>query len=243
MIENQNNGFMYAATCKEPYLQSAIYSAESLKDYYNDANITIYTEERWRYIAENAGVFDNIITDCPYNIRTKLFMLSKTPYQKTFYIDADTEIMHEDIKYIFNELKLESDVCITKIRDYSGAEVYLTKNKSPHEKMIHHCGLFGYWNRDHILKFMEAWYHQYMFQRTNQFTNEYPKYYNSVKQWDQFAWWFLLNEKNMKLKIDIMNDDARWNFINNYKQSETKSDIVVMHHTLKSEWVNGQINN
>ena len=103
MIENQNNGFMYAATCKEPYLQSAIYSAESLKDYYNDANITIYTEERWRYIAENAGVFDNIITDCPYNIRTKLFMLSKTPYQKTFYIDADTEIMHEDIKYIFNE--------------------------------------------------------------------------------------------------------------------------------------------
>lgn len=234
---------MYAATCKEPYLHSAIFSAESLKDYFSNANITLYTEERWRYIAENAGVFDHIITNCPYNERTKLYMLSNTIYDKTFYIDADTEVMHEDIQYIFDELKDESDVCITKIRDYSGAEIFLTDKKSPKEKMIHHCGLFGFWNKPHILRFMDRWYQQYKFQFTEEFTNLYPMFYKSVIRWDQFAWWFLLNVEKYNLKIDIMNDDARWNFINNYRHSETQSDIVIMHHTLRSDWINGQINN
>lgn len=243
MNEIQNNGFMYAATCKEPYLHSAIYSAESLKDFYEQANITLYTEERWRHLAEKAGVFNNIVTDCPYNQRTKLYMLDKTPYEKTFYIDADTEIMHEDIQFIFDELHINADVCITKIRDYSGAEVYLTNNKNPNEKMIHHCGMFGYWNRSHILKFMSEWYKQYLYQSTKEFENEYPKYLKSVRQWDQFAWWFLLNESNHQIKIDIMNDDARWNFVNNYKKNEIKSDIVIMHHTLRSDWINGQIDN
>jgi len=238
-IKNKN-GFMYAATCKIPYLHSAIYSAESLKDYYPEANITLYTEERWRTIANNSGVFDSIITDCPYNIRTKLYMLSKTPYDKTFYIDADTEIMHEDISLIFDQLSDEADICTTSIRKYAAAEVFLTKEKNDNAKMIHHCGIFGYWKRPHILKFLDIWYKQFKYQSSKEFTIKYPEYLNSVKQWDQFAWWFLLNIKNHKMKIDIMEDDARWNYVNTYKKSEVKSDIVIMHHTLKKEWIDGQ---
>jgi hypothetical protein len=238
-----NNGFMYAATCKEPYLHSAIYSAESLKDYYPEANITLYTEERWLPFANNSGVFDSIITDCPYNIRTKLYMLAKTPYDKTFYIDADTEIMHKDISLIFDQLSNDADVCVTQIRKYAGAEVFLTKEKNDNERMTHHCGLFGYWKKPHILNFMDAWYKQFKYQLTNEFTLKYPEYLTSVKQWDQFAWWFLLNIKNHNLKIDIMEDDARWNFVNTYKKTESKSDIVIMHHTLNKEWINGQDNN
>lgn len=234
-------GFMYSATCREPYLHSAIYSAESLKDYYQDAKIVLYTEERWRHIAVKADVFDTIITNCPYDQRTKIYMLQHTPFDKTFYIDADTEITSEDIKHIFNELPKTTDICITNIRDYSGAEVYLTKDIDEKYKMIHHCGVFGYWKRPHIIKFMKMWYDQYHFQRTEKFEKMYPKYLKSVRQWDQFAWWFLLNEKKYKIDISIMNDDARWNYINNYKSSETTSDIVIYHHTLRKDWMNAQI--
>jgi hypothetical protein len=234
---------MYSATRREPYLHSAIYSAETLKDYYDDANIVIYTEERWRHIAEKADVFNNIVTDCPYDQRTKLYMLQHTPFDKTFYIDADTEIMHEDIKNIFNELPDTSDICITNIRDYSGAEVYLTKDKIESHKMIHHCGVFGFWNKPHILKFMKRWYEQYHFQKTELFKKENPKYLNSVRQWDQFAWWYLLNEEKHNININIMNVVARWNFVHNYKSDEIKSDIVIYHHTLVEEWMNEQIRN
>ena len=103
--------------------------------------------------------------------------------------------------------------------------------------------VFGYWNRPHILKFMKRWYEQYHFQKTKSFEIANPKYLYSVRQWDQFAWWYLLNEEKCNIKINIMNDDARWNFIHNYKSNETKSDIVIYHHTLVEEWMNEQIKN
>lgn len=240
---NPSKGFMYAATCQEQFLHSAIYSAQSLKDYYEDAKIVLYTEDRWLDIAQKAQVFDQIITDCPYDTRTKLYMLNHTPFQKTFYIDADTEIMHEDIQYIFDELHDNNDICITKIREYAAAEVYLTHDDDNNKKMIHHCGVFGYWNKPHTLQFMEQWYKQYLFQKTEEFATNYPQYKKSVTQWDQFAWWFLLNEKKYNMKINIMNDDAKWNFVNSYKHKETKSNIVIYHHTLPKEWINGQNRN
>lgn len=237
---NPSKGFMYAATCKEQFLHSAIYSAQSLKDYYEKAKIILYTEEKWQPIAQKADVFDQIITDCPYDVRTKLYMLKHTPFNKTFYIDADTEILHDDIQYIFDQLEECDDICMTSIREYAAAEVFLTNDEDNNKKMIHHCGVFGYWNRPHILEFMKKWYEQYFYQSTKEFASQYPYYKRSVKQWDQFAWWFLLNEKKHNIKINIMKDDARWNFVNAYKHSETNSDIVIYHHTLPKVWINEQ---
>mgnify|MGYP006932105204 FL=1 len=37
-----NNGFVYVATYESIYYSSAVLSAESLKDYYPEANITLF---------------------------------------------------------------------------------------------------------------------------------------------------------------------------------------------------------
>ena len=43
----KNNGFIYVASKYEEFIQAARFSATSLKDYWHDANITLFTHKEW----------------------------------------------------------------------------------------------------------------------------------------------------------------------------------------------------
>ena len=226
----QNNGFVYVASLRRGYYRAAKNSALSLLDYWPDAKITLFTHPEWVEPGDEE-IFENIITDgVPYHKRAKLWALDKTPYDLTVYMDCDTEVQHDDILKIFDQIPDDIDVIFTANRPYNAA---LTK-LSDTEEMTEHCGLFVYRNNSQTLKLMGAWWGEYCKQNEPSYDRQhYPK---EALQWDTFTMWRLLTYGNMGVKTGRFPDpDARWNFVIGYKQEELQGqESVIYHYTLPS---------
>lgn len=223
----KNNGFILVASRFYAYYKSAVYCAESLRDVYPEANITLFTHADW--VDESADVFDNVVTDIPIHNRAKLWALSKSPYDVTMYIDADCEILHEDIKEVFTTVA-DCDIICTKVRPYMAAV-----HKFPGGELTQHMGVFAYKKSDALYEMFDQWFEMYHTQRwTKDWDLDetlYPR--NMLFQWDMFTWWRLINLEGWgdKIKVDFWEDDARWNF-HNFRLNENKDDVIVYHHTL-----------
>ena len=221
-----NNGYIYVASVNKAFYCAAKRSAESLLDFYPEAKITLFTHDFW-VEDEDYEIFDQVITGIPEHIRAKLWALSKTPYDNTLYIDADTVIEHEDIKNVF-ALMDDNDILFTRNRPYNAKITKLSDT----EEMIYHCGLFAYNNKPKTLKLMDAWYDQYLEQtKPNWVSDPYP---HEVRKWDTFSMWYILNNTEHGLKIgDFPEPDARWNFVWGYLDSELQdTDRVILHYTI-----------
>ena len=226
----QNNGFVYVASLRRGYYRAAKNSALSLLDYWPDAKITLFTHPEWVEPGDEE-IFENIITDgVPYHKRAKLWALDKTPYDLTVYMDCDTEVQHDDILKIFDQIPDDIDVIFTANRPYNAA---LTK-LSDTEEMTEHCGLFVYRNNSQTLKLMGAWWGEYCKQNEPSYDRQH--YTKEALQWDTFTMWRLLTYGNMGVKTGRFPDpDARWNFVIGYKQEELQGqEIVIYHYTLPS---------
>ena len=222
-----SKGFLYVASLNHIFIQAARYSANSLKDYWPEAHITLFTHKEW-LVEDDYELFDNIITkDVPYHVRAKLWALDKTPYDLTCYIDCDTQVEHDDIQYIFDQHDPESNISMTKARDYAAS----VSAKFPGGHLIDHCGLFTYNNRPDTLRFMNEWWNQYLVQTKPGWdfdTSLYPLY---LKPWDMFTFWWLQNKTEFKIKRSYFPDpDARWNCVMVYKEEELQNTPVVITH-------------
>ena len=127
--QQPNNGFLYVGSLTKPYYDAAVMSAESIKDYWPEAKIMLFTHEDWVQEPRDSRIFDKIITGVPAHCRAKLWALEKTIFDKTCYMDADTYCEHEDIKHIFDELPDSYDMVMTTNRPYNAKVVYFTKEK------------------------------------------------------------------------------------------------------------------
>ena len=224
----ENNGFVYVASLRRGYYRAAKNSALSLLDYWPEAKITLFTHPEW-VEPEDYDIFENIITDgVPYHKRAKLWALDKTPYDLTVYMDCDTEVQHEDIQKIFDQIPEDVDILFTANRPYNAA---LTK-LSDTEEMTEHCGLFIYRNNPQTLKLMGAWWGEYCKQNEPGYDRQH--YPADAMQWDTFTMWRLLTYGNMGVKTGRFPDpDARWNFVIGYKEEELQGqEIVIYHYTL-----------
>lgn len=223
-----NNGFVYVASLRRGYYRAAKNSALSLLDYYPDAKITLFTHAEWVEDGDY-DIFETIITeDVPRHKRAKLWALNKTPYDLTAYMDCDTEVHHEDIQKIFDQIPEDKDIIFTANRPYNAA---LTK-LSDTEEMTEHCGLFVYRNNQQTLDLMWAWWEQYLAQNHPDYDmGKYPK---SAAQWDTFTMWKLLTYGNTGVRAGRFPDpDARWNFVSGYKEQELQGqEMVIYHYTL-----------
>jgi len=228
-MEKANKGFLYVATVNKKFLAGAIYSAISLKDYYPEAHITLFTDKRW-VTDDLYDIFDNVVyEDVPDNIRAKLWALSKTPYKNTVYLDSDTEIQHEDIHLLFDQYKNNADIMITEIRPYSGKI-----SSFPGGNLTDHCGMFMYKKNKRTMAFMKEWYDLYLKQASGEWQWDTALYPEELRPWDQWTYWWLQNKTDFKIKREFLDDDARWNFINTYREDETDKPIVVYHHTIRT---------
>jgi hypothetical protein len=220
-----NNGFLYVATTRKGYYRAAKNSVISLRDYYPDAKIAFFTHAEW-VTPEDHEIFDIIITeDVPRDKRAKLWALDQTPFDVTVYMDCDTEVEHEDIQKIFDQLPEDLDVIFTANRSYNAAITKLSDT----EEMTEHCGLFVYRNNEQTLKLMRAWYDEYWKQNEPDWdAKHYPK---SALQWDTFTMWRLLNHFDFGVKTGrFSHPDARWNFVSGYKKEELAGTPVVVYH-------------
>jgi len=231
------NGYLYVASKRYVFYKSALMSAMTLKDYYPESNITLVTHEEW--VDETArSVFDNIITEnVPVNERTKLWALSKTPYDKTLYIDADTEIKSEEISKVFDQLDDQHNMVMGLNKEYAHAVV-----KFPGGNLKWHCGIFLYDNNPETLKLMDAWWEQWNHHQEMRKNNSwdldndlYPK--KMLWHWDTFAFWRVLNLEGYgdKIKIKEFDNFAKWNWHNYRKKDLDGNNVVIYHHTLSGD--------
>jgi hypothetical protein len=236
--QNLNNGFLIAASVSKAYYVSAINLAHSILDFYPEAKITLCTQPEL-FEERHRRIFDVVDLTAPDHTRAKLYALPKTTYDITAYIDADCEVQDEDICTIFDQLG-NNDIVMTKIRDYSGADLFISNTES----LYWHCGVFLYNNKKKTLEMMQDWWTEYKYQRE---VEEWPwkDHSSKMRPWDQYTFYRLYTSKKYKsIKIDIFpGEDARWNYIHNYRSSEITKDPIIFHYTLKQADVNaGRIN-
>mgnify|MGYP001148239259 FL=1 len=196
---------------------------DSLFDFMPEANIALFAHNEW---TKDDPRCDNLymVHDCPNHVRAKLWALSKTPFDKTVYLDADTCVMHEDASKMFD---FDSDLIFTNIRPYAGKIAKFIGGE-----MVLHGGVFGYQSTPKVLKFMDRWWELYHKQRKGTWwPGVEPK--ERLVTWDQLTLWWLTENEYSDLDINIYKDDARFNFVYLYKENECEGEIVVWHYTLQ----------
>lgn len=221
--ENLSKGFIYGVGANSVFLSAAKMSASSLRDYYPDVNITLCAPPHM-VDEECASIFDNIISHeyVPDSKRTKLWALSKTPYDLTMYLDADTMCMSEEIQTCWDQLG-DNDIIFTRIRSYnSNPSGYL---EDPEYK--YHGGVFLY-NRK-CIPLMASWWDLWE-QGQAKWDYDFPQ---RMRHWDQFYLFYLLTHTKHDLKIGFFKDDARWNYVTGYLVSELQGKPeIIRHYTL-----------
>ena len=238
LTQDPYKGYLICASYAPNFYLYALNLIESIRDHDPNANICLAVSP---YLCDGReSIADHVIHvgDTP---REKLIALTKTPFDITMYIDADSEVMHDDISTCFDQLNgndimfcaltAEREYCYTA-RSFPGGALEL-------------CGAnFVYDNRKQIVKdFMKDWKDYYWAQHYNKDwwpTNEegqpdYALYPETYRQWDQFTLWWLTKkvDKYKDLKFDIFEDDARWNWYALYIESRTpiKDPAIIHHHS------------
>jgi hypothetical protein len=178
-----SRGFIYVASLSKCYHDHALASIISLKKLWPEAKVCLFTHKQW--FDEDKEIVnkyvDDLFTGIPVFVRTKLWALPRTPYDETCYIDADTYILSEDIKYIFDQRPYDKHVVMTCNRDYSAIVMYFTEDgtEGPNKagrclnhnniedlklikagkahKLKWHCGLFVYKNNEITQRLWKLW--------------------------------------------------------------------------------------
>jgi hypothetical protein len=225
------NGFLIVASRTEEYVRMANFCGGSIKDWCDGAHVTLFVPDNLKQYVDSSS-FDLVISEnVPDHTRTKLWALSRTPYTNlTVYVDADMECRHEDVNKIWDEIKEDQDILITRIRPYNGQE-----HKWSFGEMIYHGGFFMYRSTPKIISFMEKWWEGYVKQKSEPWPWTEAECPESFGRWDQFTFWKLLNIDKEDVNVGVFKDDARWNFVNGYRPYETKNPIIFYHHTLPSK--------
>ena len=236
MTQEPTKGYIIVASRRSFFYASACNLMDSIRDFYPDANICLVCEER--FLDDRGRRLADEIIFCNDHKRAKLWGMAKSPWDITFYIDADTEVEHEDIEHVFDELN-GYDVMYTSLpeeRSYCYAEL-----KWPGGQFTL-CGAVCLYDMRNPLvrEFMDDWYDLTVRQYAGTWwpTNEkgepdYETHPKSLSRWDQFSLWWLVNKepKYQNLKVGIFEDDARWNYFSRYKYAHNKKPVVIRHYS------------
>jgi hypothetical protein len=218
------NGFIIVVSQFYEYYEAAHMLIDSLLDFMPEANIALFAHNEW---TKDDPRCDNLymVHDCPSHVRAKLWALSKTPFDKTVYLDADTCVMHEDVSKMFD---FDSDLIFTNIRPYAGKIAKFIGGE-----MVLHGGVFGYKSTPKVFAFMDRWWELYCEQRNGTWWPKGIAPKNKLITWDQLTLWWLTENEYSDLDINIYEDDARFNFVYIYNENECEGEIVVWHYTLQ----------
>jgi hypothetical protein len=232
--KNPTKGFLTVATKRKQFLMSADNLKESLLDHYPEAKFTLFTEQHFiddpscqNYFRD----FDQVLPTPSNTNREKMWGMANSPYDLTFYMDADIEIVHKDISNVFDHLEDGK---------YDMAYVNLTKAAAKHfvdwewgpnlyddgwkgvpDHLAHCGGVALYDTRNPLInEFMLDWYNLYLEQRVGQWR---PKEFDNIKVgdfrvWDQLTLWWLIyhSPKYKSLKWKFFDDNYRWNYFTSF---------------------------
>ena len=229
-------GYVIVASRKKYFYISALNLIDSIREFYPDANVCLVTEEK--FVDDRGRKEVDVIIHCDDHKRAKLKGMALSPWDITFYIDADTECEHEDIEHIFDEMG-DYDLLFTGLpeeRSYCYAELKFPGGQ------FELCGAVCLYDmrKQMVREFMDDWYDLTVRQYEGSWwptkedgTWDNDLYPRTLARWDQFSLWWLVNKepRYKDLKVGILEDDARWNFFSRYKYQHNKKPVVIRHYS------------
>jgi len=236
-------GFVFAASRHPAFYYSAMNLMDSIRDYWPEdqpePKFALFTEE-W--------MVDHRIEDVDYvqyvgnHIREKLYAMANSPWDITFYMDADGVVEHEDIATVFDLLEDDDMKMVRLERDPISMgvfkEVYFDTPEGERAELDLCGGVCLYRSCDPLVRqFMYDWNHMYREQENGQWNDR--GYSKSILRWDQFTLWYLTNrvEKYKDMKIGKFEDNYRWNWFTSFRYNEdgthrlVKDPPIFLHHS------------
>lgn len=246
-MRNPSKGYLIVASTQEIYYSWACNLMSGIKDFFPEAQICLVTEER--FVDARASEADHLIF-CDDHSRAKLWGMANTPFDTTFYIDADMECMHEDIAKVFDELE-DNDLVFTGLpREFW----HIFKDTEFPGGTFELCGACCLYKKSEtVMQFMKDWYEYYVKQHDGSWwptkadgsfdTDLYPHH---LRIWDQFTLWWLVNkeEKYSKLNVSIFKDKVKWNYwasLAHDPKYQAPEDTVLKHMSSRATRELGQI--
>lgn len=190
--EEADKGFIYVASNNKLFYELSLFSAESLRTFYPNANITLFTHEA--FVDDRAkSFFNNIITGIPVHSRAKMWCMARTPYQKTFYNDVDSQIISRKIRDVFDEIE-DCDMFFTESYWYTtGNYKWAFFDKAQTIPVKYHGAVCCYNKNNLVLDFMQTWFDEYIKQKAEPWPYDFA--HKEWKQFDMFTLWRLTSGK------------------------------------------------
>jgi hypothetical protein len=205
------DGFVYTASKDVLYYELALISAQSLKDYYPNSHITLFTHEK--FTDERCKVFDRVITNIPIHARARMWCCARTPYQRTIFNDCDSIVRHRDIRNMHDFLD-NCDMFFGSNMVYTVGNLkwaYIDKQRKHFAKL--HGSCFGYHKNEKSIDFMTTWYEEYIKQVTTPWT--YKDHYQEWQNFDMFTLWRMTSKRFPEFSrfddLNIITLPRRWN--------------------------------
>jgi len=230
--ESPTKGYVTVATKRTQFLIGAQNLAESLLDHDEDANITLFTEQQFiddPKCQQYFSSFEKVIATPSNTNREKMWGMANSPYDLTFYLDADIEIVHDDISNVFDLLDGHDMAYVNLTKE--GARHFAEWNWGPNlyddgwtgvpDHLAHCGGVALYDMRNPLVKeFMYDWYELFLKQRVGQWDPIEFKYIQkgNFRQWDQLTLWWLIyhSPKYKSLKWKFFDENYRWNYFTSF---------------------------
>ena len=222
-----SEGYIYIASLKKLYYELGLESAMGLRDFHPEANITLYTHDKFIDDDRPFQVFNNVVTNIPIHRRAKMWCMARTPYDKTYYNDCDSFVVHPDISKVFNDMGDKIYMCKNLMHTVS--QKVLTYFDNQGNFPIYHGAVAWYKKNDYNIEFMDAWWKEYI----KQLHSPWDQPYNPVWQrFDMFTLWRLHTGRIPGLeKFDgaVITGDRRFNCTTiDGRKNDTKLPPVVM---------------
>lgn len=185
-----NDGYVFVASINQAFYRAAVNSAVSLLDHNPSAKITLFTHEAF-FRKEDGAFFDRVVTGIPVDVRAKMWGMARSPYDRTLYMDCDTEVRSERISEVFDILD-GNDVMFTRIIPHVSKE----RRIDDQNELTYHGGVVLYNSKDLTLELMNDWFELYKYQKTTRWSeSKFRSFDPAMRQWDQFTVWYLLHRE------------------------------------------------
>ena len=215
MPSKKTKGYLLVASKHDIYYKWACNLLDGIKDFYPEAKVCLVTEER--FLDHRADQADEILF-CDDHVRAKLWGMANTPWDITFYLDVDMEVLHEDISKVFDELG-ESDM-VFNVLEKKHWHVFMETDFPG--GVFELCGGVCLYRKSELVdQFMQDWYDYYVKQSAHQWWPlndkgefDYELYPSCLSKWDQFTLWYLVNKdpKYKDLVVGEFEENMKWNY-------------------------------
>ena len=248
--EKPNRGYVIVATQKHPFVVSAKNVCEGILDYDENAKITLFTDQVFVDTID-LSMFDKVIVppEDPgatpeAGPREKMWGMANSPYDETLYLDADMEIIHEDIINVFDRLE-DNDMVFVELRRETKHHFAMWDWGPGDIDHLTHCGGICLYKSSNPLvrEFMMDWYNMHLKIREGKDLPDECKHVPAeYHKWDQLTLWWLIwhSEKYKGLKWKFFEDNYRWNYYSSFgfnldgTHNYGVIDPVIVHH---SSWL------